>query len=87
MHVHRLAAWWPTQELFVVTVGLYEGSVAYLVSPAPAARSMTTAPPVLSPSGQAAIALTSNLMAGMELELIDLRANPPTLAKITTMPE
>lgn len=87
LHVHRLAAWWPAHELFVVAVGLYEGGVAYLVSARTGRTLMTTAPPVLSPSGQAAIALTSNLMAGMELQLIDLRANPPTLAKITTMPE
>jgi hypothetical protein len=87
VHVHRLLAWWPTQELFVVAVGLYEGRVAYLVSARTGRTLVTTAPPVLSPSGQAAIALTSDLMAGMELELIDLRANPPTLAKITTMPE
>jgi hypothetical protein len=87
VHVHRLVAWWPTQELFVVAVGLYEGDVAYLVSARTGRTLMATAPPVLSPSGQAAIALTSNLMAGMELELIDLRGNPPTLAKITTMPE
>ncbi len=87
LHVHRLVAWWPTQELFVVSVGLYEGHVAYLVSARTGRTLQTTAPPVLSPSGQAAIALTSDLMSGMELELIDLRANPPTLAKITTMPE
>jgi len=86
-HVHRLVAWWPTQETFVVDVGLYEGRVAYLVSARTGRTLMTTAPPVLSPSGQAAIALTSDLMAGMELELIDLRRSPPTLAKITTMPE
>jgi hypothetical protein len=87
VHVHRLVAWWPTQEYFVLTVGLNEGSVAYLVSARTGRTLMTTAPPVLSPSGQAAVALTSDLMAGMELELIDLRISPPTLAKITTMPE
>ena len=87
VRVHRLVAWWPTQELFVVAVGLYEGSGAYLVSARTGRALGTMAPPVLSPSGQAAIALTSNLMAGMELELIDLRRSPPTLAKITTMPK
>jgi hypothetical protein len=86
-HVHRLVAWWPTHELFVVSVSLYEASVAYLVSARSGRTLMTTAPPVLSPSGQFAIALTSNLMEGMELQLIDLRANPPTLAKITNMPQ
>jgi hypothetical protein len=86
VHVHRLVAWWPTQEYFVVAVGLYEGSVAYLVSARTGRTLVTTAAPVLSPSGQAAIALTSDLMAGMELELIDLRRDPPILAKITTTP-
>ena len=85
--LHRPAGWWPAQELFVVAVGLYEGSVAYLVSARTGRTLITTALPVLSPSGQAAVALTSNLMDGMDLELIDLRGNPPTLAKITTMPE
>lgn len=87
VRIHRLTAWWPTQEYFVVAVGLYEESVAYLVSARTGRTLVTTAAPVLPPSGQAAIALTSNLMAGMDLELIDLRPNPPTLAKITTMPE
>lgn len=87
LRIHRLVAWWPTQELFVVAVGLYEGSGAYLISARTGRALGTTAPPVLSPSGQAAIALTSNLMAGMELELIDLRRNPPTRARITTMPK
>jgi len=87
VHVHRLVAWWPAQELFVVTVGLYEGRVAYLVSARTGRTLVATAPPVLSPSGLAAIAVTSDLMAGMELQLVDLRANPPTLAGITTMPQ
>ena len=83
LRVHRLVAWWPTQHYFVVSVRLFEGAVAYLVSARDGRVLETTAPPVLSPSGRAAIALTSDLMAGMELELIDLRRNPPTLAKIT----
>ncbi len=87
VHMHRLVAWWPTQQVFVLSVGMYEGGVGYLVSARTGRTLTTTAPAVLSPSGQFAIALTSNLMAGMELELIDLRPDPPTLAKITSVPE
>jgi hypothetical protein len=87
VHVHRLVAWWPNRQIFVLSVGMYEGSTGFLVSARTGRTLTTTAPAVLSPSGQFAVALTSNLMAGMELELIDLRPDPPTLAKITSVPE
>jgi hypothetical protein len=86
LRMHRLVAWWPTQRIYVVSVALYEDSVAYLVQERDGRALVVTAPPVLSPSGRQAIALTSNLMAGVELQLIDLSRDPPTITKIETMP-
>ena len=86
LRMHRLVAWWPTQRMYVVSVALYEDSVAYLVPERDGRTLVVTAPPVLSPSGRQAIALTSNLMAGVELQLIDLGRDPPTITKIETMP-
>lgn len=84
--VHRLAAWWPSQRLYVVNVGLYEDSMAYLVSERDGRTTRVTAVPVLSPSGRRAVALTSNLMAGVELNLIDLSGDPPTVLEVSEMP-
>jgi hypothetical protein len=71
----------------VVLVGLYEESVAYLVSERDGRTFVATAPPVLSPSGRQAVALVSNLMSGVDLEIIDLSRNPPTATKVETMPD
>ena len=86
LRIHRLVGWWPKHRIYVVAVSLYEDSVAYLVAERDGRTLVATAPPVLSPSGRWAIALTSNLMAGVDLELLDMSGNPPTLAKITEMP-
>ena len=80
--VHRLVDWWPEHRLYVVLVGLYEESVAYLVSERDGRTFVATAPPVLSPSGRQAVALVSNLMSGVDLEIIDLSRNPPTSTKV-----
>ncbi|HYI05234.1 MAG TPA: hypothetical protein VD858_10115, partial [Reyranella sp.] len=45
--VHRLVDWWPEHRLYVVLVGLYEESVAYLVSERDGRTFVATAPPVL----------------------------------------
>lgn len=84
--VHRLVAWWPKHRTYIVAVGLYEESVAYLVSERDGRSLVTTAPPILSPSGRQAVALVSNLMSGVDLEIIDLDRDPPTLAKVAAMP-
>ena len=83
---HRLAAWWPAQRYYVVSVQLIEGAVGYLISERDGRVLETTAPAVLSPSGRAAVALTSDLMQGVELQVIDLSHNPPTLTKIEEFP-
>jgi hypothetical protein len=85
--LHRLVAWWPKHRTYVVAVALYEESVAYLVAEKDGNTLETTAPPILSPSGRQAVALTSNLMSGVDLEIIDLGRDPPTLAKVTAMPD
>ena len=56
--------------------------MAYLVVGAGRPHDLvSTAPPVLSPSGRQAVALVSNLMSGVDLEMIDLGRNPPTVAQ------
>ncbi len=84
--IHRLAAWWPAQRLYVVHVGLYEDSMAYLISERDGRTTRVTAVPVPSPSGRRAVALTSNLMAGVELELIDLGGDRPSVVEVSEMP-
>lgn len=84
--IHRLAAWWPAQRLYVVQVGLYEDGMAYLISERDGRTTRVTAVPVPSPSGRRAVALTSNLMSGVELELIDLSREPPAVLEVSEMP-
>jgi hypothetical protein len=84
---HKLAAWWPAQGYYVVKVGLYEDSLAYLVSERDGRTTRVAAVPVLSPSGRRAVALESNLMSGVTLEIIDLTGNPPTVVEVSKMPE
>ena len=84
--VHRLVVWWPKHRAYVVAVGLYEESVAYLISERDGRTLVTTAPPVLSPSGRQAVALVSDLMSGVDLEIINLARDPPTLSKVAAMP-
>ena len=85
--IHRMVDWWPQHRLYVVLVGLYEESVAYLVSERDGRTFVATAPPLLSPSGRQAVALVSNLMSGVDLEIFDFGRSPPTATKITTMPD
>jgi hypothetical protein len=84
--VHWMRAWWPQHRLHVVEVGLYEESVAYLIDERDGSTLVTTAPPVLSPSGRWAVALVSDLMSGVNLELLDLASNPPVLTRVTDAP-
>ena len=84
--VHRLAAWWPTLRYYVVFVGLYEESMAYLVSERDGRTIRVAAVPVLSPSGRYAVALLSNLMNGMDLNVIDMTTDPPKVLEVSEMP-
>jgi hypothetical protein len=84
--VHRLAAWWPTPGYYVVRVGLYEDGMAYLVSEKDGRTTQVAAPPVLSPSTHHAVALQSNLMNGVDLNVIDMTADPPKVLEVSTMP-
>jgi hypothetical protein len=83
---HLLAAWWPAQRLYVVHVGLYEDSMAYLISERDGRTTRVAAVPMLSPSGKRAVALQSNLMVGVDLNLIDLGSDPPTVLEVSEMP-
>lgn len=85
--IHRLVEWWSKHRLYVVAVGLYEESVAYLIAERDGRALAVTAPPVLSPSGRQAVALVSNLMSGVDLEVIDFSRDLPTVVKVTTMPD
>jgi hypothetical protein len=83
---HRLAAWWPALGYYLVAVGLYEDSMAYLISERDGRTTQVAALPVLSPSGHRAVALQSNLMSGVELNVIDMTADPPKVLEVTAMP-
>lgn len=83
---HRLAAWWPALGYYVVAVGLYEDSMAYLISERGGRTTRVAALPVLSPSGRRAVALQSNLMSGVELNVVDMTTDPPKVIEVSTMP-
>lgn len=83
---HRLVGWWPATRTYVVNVPIYEGSLAYLIAEKDGLTTQVAAPPVLSPSGHLAVALQSNLMTGMTLNVIDLTATPPTVVEVEAMP-
>jgi hypothetical protein len=83
---HRLAAWWPALGYYVVTVGLYEDSMAYLISERDGRTTQVAARPVLSPSARRAVALQSNLMSGVTLNVVDMTADPPKVLEVSTMP-
>ena len=70
----------------MVNVPLYEGNLAYLISAKDGRTTQVAAPPVLSPSAHQAVALQSNLMAGVILQTIDLAAEPPKVTDIDDMP-
>jgi hypothetical protein len=83
---HRLTTWWPALGYYVVTVGLYEDSMAYLISERDGRTTHVAAPPVLSPSARRAVALQSNLMSGVDLNVIDMTTDPPKVLEVSTMP-
>jgi hypothetical protein len=83
---HRLAGWWPVPGYYVVKVLLYEADLAYLISEKDGRTTQVAAVPVLSPSGRRAVALQSNQMTGMILQLIDLTAAPPKVVEFDTLP-
>jgi len=83
---HLLAAWWPAQGYYVVNVGLYEDGMAYLIAERDGRTTRVAAPPVLSPSGRRAIALVSNLISGVDLNVIDMTTTPPNVTEVTEMP-
>lgn len=85
--IHRLVDRWPEHGLYVVSVALYEEGIAYLVSEHDGRTLVTIAPPVRSPSGRQAVALVSNLLSGVTLQIIDLAHNLPTAALVLTMPD
>lgn len=83
---HRLVGWWPALGYYVVSVGLYEEGLAYLIAEKDGRTTQLPALPVLSPSGHTAVALVSNLMAGVELNIVDLTVQPPKLIEVKDMP-
>ncbi len=83
---HRLAAWWPALGYYAVHVGLYEDSMAYLVAEKDGRTTQVAAVPVLSPSGNRSVALVSNLMSGVDLEIIDFSVQPPRVTTVSEMP-
>ena len=84
--IHRLAAWWLALGYYVVAVGFYEDSAVFLISARDGRTTGLAALPVLSPSGYRAVALQSNLMNGVELNVVDMTADPPKVLKVSAMP-
>lgn len=84
--IHRLAGWWPKQGYYLVRVGLYEDGLGYLVSERDGRTTRLADVPVLSPSGQRAVALQSNLMNGVDLDVIDLASDPPKVTRVESLP-
>jgi hypothetical protein len=83
---HRLAAWWPALGYYIVAVSLYEDGMAYLISERNGRTTHVAAPPVLSPSARHAVALQSNLMSGVALNVVDMTADPPKVLEVSAMP-
>ncbi|MFO1080141.1 MAG: hypothetical protein U1E23_05860 [Reyranellaceae bacterium] len=84
--MHRLAGWWPKQGYYLIKVGLYEDGLGYLVSERDGRTTRVAAVPVLSPSGHRAVALQSNLMNGVTLDVVDLASEPPKVTAVETLP-
>jgi hypothetical protein len=83
---HSLIAWWDEQRYYVVQVSLHEDSATYLISELDGRTTRVAAPPVRSPSGHYAIAYSTNVMTGGELDLVDMSTKPPRVLEITTGP-
>lgn len=83
---HELIAWWPKHQLYVVDVFMHEARQAYLISARDGRTTMVSAPPVLSPSGQYAIAWEPSYLIGNPLQLIDLQVDPPRVVEVTGKP-
>jgi hypothetical protein len=76
---HRLTGYWPKQRQYIVEVDLWEGGNTYLVSARDGRLLRVGSPPILSPSGEYAIAIDNSIAyPNGGLELIDLRKDPPT---------
>ena len=83
---HEMVAWWPKHRLYVVDVVMHEAREAHLISARDGRTTRVAAPPVLSPSGQYAIAWDPSPLIGNPMELIDLRSDPPVVGKVMGMP-
>lgn len=83
---YQLEAWWPKHRYYVVSVGLYEGQMAYLIREADGRLSRVFTTPVLSPSGRYAIAWDGSPAYGQGLQLIDMSADPPLTIEVKTTP-
>jgi len=73
----------------VVTVSLYEASTAYLISERDGRTTQVAAPAgSLSPSARPlpSVALESNLMSGVDLDVVDMTSDPPKVLEVSTMP-
>lgn len=75
---HRLAAWWPALQVYVLRVKLWDTSMAYLISARDGRTTRVAAVPVLSPDQHFAVASAPAVKKGDGVtELIDMRVSPP----------
>jgi hypothetical protein len=80
--LHRLVAWWPQQRIYVVQYSHGEGGGAYLIAAGDGRMTTIVAKPVLSPSGQRAIAYNGSLIDGPDIEIVELGAAPPRVQAV-----
>lgn len=83
---HRLIGYWPKHRQYIVEVTLWEGQEAFLVSSRDGRLLPVAGPPLLSPSGEYAIAVDSLAYPNGYSELIDLRQDLPTGSRLGNLP-
>jgi hypothetical protein len=83
---HRLIGWWPEHRQYIVDVALWEGREAYLVSARDGRLLRVASPPLLSPSGEYAIALDGVAYPNEGSELIDLRQETLKGSRLPRLP-
>lgn len=80
IRVHRLVAWWPKHNYYVVRVYGYESVFAYLVRASDGLITEIAAVPVFSPNERFAVASDPSVNnGGGETQVLDMRTSPPAI--------
>lgn len=84
---HRLAAWLPAADTYVLKVKLYDTDYAYLVSERTGRTTNVAAVPVVSPSGRQAVALSAPKAGDPKLEIIEFTDDEPKVRVVSSRPQ